>query len=118
MAEQGTTVKGALSRAWNGQERLWKVFWIYGVVVGLVIGFLAGILVLTLFGAEYVPGRIINFVILPYKIWIWVALWRCAFNTNWKILGYVVRVMIALDVIGMTLSVITGSSGIQPRVTG
>jgi hypothetical protein len=90
-------------RAWRGEEKLWKVFWIYLVLAGQVLT------VLTIFG---VLALLPHVNIFPWHaplwvyalcgawgmflfcvgVWSVVALWRCTFNTDRRFWGYAARV--------------------------
>lgn len=89
-----------IKQAWRGQEKLWIVFWIYGVVVGILFQILLGIL-----GAQ---GMLFVglAVYVVYYVWVIVSTWRCAFNVKARSWGYVARVLAILSVIGMVLSVL------------
>lgn len=90
-----------IMRAWSGQERLWKVFWIYGVLFGIIIGIAAAIAGVS----QTIPYIVANII---YGLWLVVAEWRCAFNATWKIWGYVVRVLIVLSIIFIVIGFFTG----------
>lgn len=73
-------------RAWYGQEPLWKVFWGYGV--------LASSIMIGLYALATMQGRILVEQLLlvffaGYTVWILVAVWRCAANSDplWRTLA-------------------------------
>lgn len=75
-------------RAWHGEQPLWKVFWIYGVVTSTTI--------VVIYVAAFYDGRMaLRQVILPcfaaYTAWILVSVWRCASNPKEKIWGALAR---------------------------
>jgi len=82
-----------ISRSWLGTEKLWKVFWLYNVLTGLVVDFIFNKLLL---GNNNQLTALFVALLAPYFIWVFVALWRCAFNSRWPALGYVVRALIVL----------------------
>ena len=86
-----------IKSAWRGEERLWKVWWIWGVVISIV---LTTVLLFVLGDFNY-PTR---FVILPYIIWWLVAAWRCSPNVDTKVWGILAKVFIVLGAIGELLS--------------
>jgi len=89
---------GWIVRSWQGEERLSKVFWLYGMVYGalfqIILGavhFVAVMLLGTIADIPYPALRI------SYFLWITVATWRCSFNVDWKIWGYIVRILMILN---------------------
>ena len=96
---------GWIKRAWRGEERLWKVFWIYGVLMGIVFG-LVGPIARSAFGNI---GFIVALVIqVIYWIWLLVAQWRCAFNAEWQIWSYVVRIFVVISLSAIPLALFGG----------
>jgi hypothetical protein len=67
-------------RAWQGEEPLWKVFWVYGVLasVGLALFYL-----LAMDQKRVVMQQTLLIAIAAYTVWILVAIWRCAENSRW-----------------------------------
>jgi hypothetical protein len=99
--------------AFIGQEKLWKVFWMWGFVGSFAISFLLFLLMML---SEMVSlgsiGRIaVSLIFVAYFIWLAVAIWRCAFNAHWKIWGYVARAFLALQIILMVIAVWKGVTG-------
>jgi len=89
-----------LFKAWRGEERLWKVFWIQHLIGTAVIGLLFSALTIILVNAFHYQIPIIVFkflaviLIVPYGILALCLLWKCAFNVHWKFLGYFCRVYV------------------------
>jgi len=87
---------GFIKRSWRGEEKLSRVFWLY-YVLGEFILFLFLFLIVFLISkvVTSVPPFLIFLIyvipVLGYFIWIFVSLWRCAFNSNWKGWGYLIR---------------------------
>ena len=83
-----------IARAWRGQERLWKVFWLYNFLLGSAV--IAAI--------DAVPAEQVVLVIfilvtaLAWAVWVGVSLWRCAFNSSWRGWGYIARGLVVLSV--------------------
>lgn len=79
-------IAGELRRYWHGQGPLWKLYWIYGVLLSTIGGtaLLAGTvqrtLPLPLLVAALAAG-------LVYTGFILVAIWRSAFNIGGSPLG-------------------------------
>ena len=46
-------------------------------------------------------------IALPVTIFFFVAMWRCAWNTDWPGLGYVSRAFVILSIIGLVYGWIT-----------
>ena len=64
---------------WRGKGALWKVFWLYGVL--LSTGLAAIIATAGLLGWVVLPGLIAMLAGLAvYTGWILVSVWRCAEN--------------------------------------
>lgn len=88
---------GMFKSAWLGEARLWKVFWILGVVLPVGVGLLAAVFVLSVILA---PVAIVLWIALfIYTILWWRMMWRCSFNVNWRGWGYVGRVLVVLSVL-------------------
>jgi hypothetical protein len=77
-------------RAWRGEQPLWKVFWVYGVVT-------SGVLITFYVIAFYIDRIALRQVLLlcfaPYTAWILVSVWRCANNTEERIWGLFARLL-------------------------
>jgi hypothetical protein len=81
----------AETRAWHGEEPLWKVFWVYGVATSVTI--------VALYIVAFYDGRVaLRQLLLPcfatYTAWILVSVWRCAGNTEGKLWGTLARFLI------------------------
>lgn len=72
---------------WRGNGPLWKIFWIYGVVVS--VG-LAVLIATAAFQKEVgLPGLIAMLVgLVAYTIWVVVSIWRCADNIQGRPFGF------------------------------
>ncbi len=87
-----------LSRAWNGDERLSKVFWFYYVPVVAAMQF-AWYLIELQEGPRWIFEGLLAIPEIFYLVWILVSLWRCAFNCQVKLWGYVVRGLVVVHVV-------------------
>lgn len=77
-------------RAWHGQEPLWKVFWIYGVVVSsLVIALYAS----AIYSGHRPLQQVVLVVFAAYTAWILVSVWRCAENVRERFWGLLARLL-------------------------
>lgn len=100
----------------QGQEQLWKVFWGYGVfgtgvalAASLAILFIAtqiALILATEEAAQAAPGIWIGIaaglaIFVPYTLWLWVSLWRCAPNCQTRFWGHLVRCGVVLQAIGV-----------------
>ena len=99
-----------IKTAWQGREKLYKVFWGYFVLLPFLLFFLSA---LTLFFVSflqeafqlsilnnawlYLLSRAIYMsACLFWLIWVTVSVWRSGANTNHLIWGYLSKVSIAL----------------------
>ena len=118
-----------LKKYWNGEEKLWKVFWIWNFFVQIIISTAADIIFfITVFPVVFMVAANKNFdnisftdlllapigffallFSLAYCIWAMVSLWRSAFNSSQKIYGYLARLWVVLAIF---LSVIAPTIGI------
>lgn len=85
-----------ITNAWRGYTSLVKVFWIYNVLAGLTIS-LAAVLLGDLTFLKFILFALLVF---PYSIFLVVATWRCAFNTDYPVFGYIARGYVILAVLG------------------
>lgn len=85
-----------MKRALRGEEMLWKVFWIYGIVFGLV---LAGLRFAVISFSPMASMPLLG-VQLVYLVWISISIWRCAFNVDWHGWGYIARILVVLGILG------------------
>ena len=63
-------------RAWQGEEPLWKVFWVYGVLARQLEP-------VAMDQKRVVMQQTLLIAIAAYTVWILVAIWRCAENSRW-----------------------------------
>jgi hypothetical protein len=117
-----------IKQCWKGEEKLWKVFWIWNILVGfLLTAFIQITIVITVFPAamqialnknlEAVTfpklalaflGIVIFLLSLAYDIWALVSLWRSAFNCTKKVYGYIARGWIVVIIFFAVLVPILG----------
>jgi hypothetical protein len=108
--------KSTMKMAWNGEVRLWKVFWIYIVLNFFLISLLRKVLEEV---EKYVSldnsilwrafVAIFGLLVTVYFIWVSVSLWKCAFNSEWKVWGYVCRVIVVcrgVSFMGIILAIV------------
>ncbi len=111
-----------IKRNWAGEEKLWKVFWVWNFLVINILDVLAIIVIFStlfpvfLFFAGIndtsvtvtyslrfsdiilaIIGFCYTIFVLVYTIWAIVSLWRSAFNSSNKIWGYMARCWIVFQ---------------------
>jgi len=75
----------------RGEERLWKPFWLGGLL-GTPIGIISGI-----FQMLGIIGTIISALLFfVYVIWLQVSVWNCAYNVDWEWWGHLARAWVIL----------------------
>jgi len=100
-------------QSWKGQERLYKLFWVYGFGINLVffiIGVVAGILQAPLILLPFVP------LYVAFIVWLLVAMWRCAHNVSWTGWTYVARAWVLLASTGFVIKIFQITSMIMERL--
>jgi hypothetical protein len=93
-----------LQRAWRGEERLWKVWWLLGTPLAMVNRAIFGLLE-GLAEAEYSVsyGTWLGALVLSsatYFAWCNMA-WGCAKNVDRKIWGHLAKLGIVLGILRM-----------------
>ena len=93
-------IVSTIKSAWIGQQKLWRVFWLYGVALGVVIVFIL---------AQIPSSSPILFLplylfVVGWWFWVSVSLWSCAFNVDWKGWGYASRALVAIPIVSVLLS--------------
>ncbi len=71
-------------RSWRGAEPLWKVFWVYGVLVSSVLGLFYA---LAMYEDRIVLQQVLLACFATYTVWILVSVWRCSDNTEEPLWG-------------------------------
>ncbi|CAG9232798.1 conserved hypothetical protein [Paraburkholderia tropica] len=88
-----------LIKAWRGQERCWKVWWLMGLPYGLVAGFILRACV----QAE-VSTLMLLAVVMLYAagLFLWmVCAWRCAPNVKTSVWTPTSRMLIVLQTVAL-----------------
>ena len=78
-----------VKKSWNGEERLWKVFWLYFFLFGAIYGVLTFII-----GQFYCLPFIPVVFVLMLSLWSMVSIWRCAFNSRNRVWAYLARIWV------------------------
>ncbi len=89
MALSRVLKENLLTRLFRGEEPLWKAFWLFGVVGWVLVFQLATLLSEILHSYD-----IRDATSLVWGIYLSVAVWRCATNTQWRYWGYAARAVI------------------------
>ena len=86
---------------WHGKERLWKAFWLIGILGRILVA--TFVIIFAIIGKSIGLTwsiAILSFLFISiYIIWSFVSIWRCAFNTQNKNWGYVARIFISMDLL-------------------
>lgn len=90
------SIENFVTNGLRGYFHLFSAFWRY-YLVGRLIAFGIAYLLATYLGFI---GWFLGIVIwLPYWLWSFATMWKCAFNSEIPALGYVVRALLYLEVI-------------------
>ena len=99
-------IENFLLSYWNGEQKLWKAFWLMGFVFQIL--FLYFLLVVLYFGVLIGLTWSIKVTIFLlsniYQIWILVSIWNCAYNVRNKTWGHLSRSIVILNVIFIILT--------------
>ena len=113
-------------KCWHGEEKLYIVFWVWGVLVGTFISFVMEFL---WWPYGFVPLQNIRFgksfesigyfnlflllvilvlgiICLLYWIWVIISIWRCSWNVKNKKWGWAARIVVSLAVVLNFVSII------------
>ena len=74
----------------RGEGRLWKVFWLYGVVGSWVL-FAIFMSAMQSFGITWPLMILSGIIMLPYSVWILASVWQCAPNAGSDLWGNLAR---------------------------
>jgi len=84
----------------KGTNRLWHVFWLHNFLLGGLVTALVDPIVNT-------ENAILIFSFLAlagvWYLWVVVGLWQCAFNTKYRFLGYLSRIISVACVVGVAI---------------
>ncbi len=92
-----------IQAAWKGNIPLVRAFWAYYFIGQIFIAVMLGAIgaLLDSIGLWYVTVGLVVLVVLPYVIWSSWSVWTCAFNVKRRPWGYVARLVIVINVIGI-----------------
>jgi len=80
-----------IEKSWEGDEKLWKVFWLYNWLLTIAIGVI-GQFAVNSFGYAGVIAAYTMFTL--WYAWFVISTWRCAFNVSWQGWGYIARAFV------------------------
>jgi hypothetical protein len=89
-------------RFWRGDERLWKTYWLAGVLGSNIIGGLTGLAV----GLGFIPAIVGLVVMFIYFVWAAVSIWTSAPNCDWKPWGYIARAVVVVGFLVMIAKIL------------
>ncbi|MGE5493324.1 MAG: hypothetical protein ACM31P_18855 [Actinomycetota bacterium] len=117
-------VRTILSRAWQGQLRLWQAFWFLYLPVPLALASGVSAFYVAL-ASSYTVRRsfLLQFVAYPL-LWalsyvsfiaLSIVVWRCSVNTNRRIWTYAARGMVIVSAVGPVIELLVYLSRLFPR---
>jgi hypothetical protein len=85
-------------QVFKGRQRLSVVFWLYLIIGGTMVVLAPELFAESLYGLGLPLWAFITYAILEgfYLLFVHFALWTCAFNTKYKILGYASRLYVCV----------------------
>ena len=90
----------SLRAYWEGRASLASAFGLVGIIGSFVIGLVVALVISFAetqgWAILYRIADILNFV---YLVFVSVSIWRCAWNTSWKVWGYIARSIVIINVI-------------------
>lgn len=100
-----------IRNVWFGKEKLWKVFWLYKILLGTLFS----VALESKIKGEYIKELsegIYSVIFLPlfivFNVWVLKGLYACRYNLNNKT-GYIPKIIpffIAVNVIFLTFSIV------------
>jgi hypothetical protein len=84
--------KSFIVKYWQGEEKLWKAFWVVGV--GLTVIIRTAIYLASTKGAPLIWWVTASAVVLVLQVWWAVSVWRCAHNASQKLWSQLARIMV------------------------
>ncbi len=86
-------------RAWQGEERLWKVWWLVGVPFVLIANFLS--IATQRFVGDSLLLTVESIVFVVVNVVLLSVAWRCAPNVDNKMWTLIARIVIVLGLVRM-----------------
>lgn len=91
----------------QGRQRLWVVFWLYWLLAPILIEH--GIALLRLAPETQIRATLAATGL--YAVYTCLSLWRCAFNTDFRWLGYGARAVAALNLLLAPVALYLAATG-------
>jgi hypothetical protein len=101
----------SLKGVWRGKEKLWKVFWLYTVVLPLASYLIFIALPLKLYGTPIVTYSYFFVGWSLFNSLLLVPMWRCAANTRWWVWTRLARINVLI--IAAQICLFIGSGGLS-----
>lgn len=92
---------------WRGKQRLWIVFWLYWLLGQLAIENAVHLLV----AEQDTAIRATLFANGLYSIYSSLSLWRCAWNADYRWLGYPARALALLNLVAAPIALYLAVTG-------
>ena len=112
-------MKKYLKKCLNGEEKLWKVFWLLNFLGGFIVSLLVTLAVFQFLATPileithnnkdlsfllmHIPSILLGVTGLLFGIWYeivaLISLWKCSWNCKHKIWGYLARCFIFVSLI-------------------
>ena len=91
---------------WNGEQKLWKAFWLLGFIFQILFFYFLLLLLYvgTLLKLTWSIKITIFLLSNIYTVWILVSIWNCAYNVKNKIWGNISRIIVIFNVIFLFLT--------------
>lgn len=104
-----------IGKYWDGKERLWKAFWLFGVLGGAILSVIQNLIG----AASPEAASIFGILVVVYSIWNVVSIWRCAYNVNHHWLGHLARAAIIIQMLAFVFAVgmIVGGFQVPGQIT-
>ncbi len=99
---------------WRGQQRLLSAFWgvgmlgtVFAVFVTLTVGLVVGSTTLGL--GHLPPWTPLAVIWVPYLVFAWVSVWRCAPNADTRLWGYLAQGAVVVYVLAVARVVVSAA---------
>ena len=104
--EEGKDSTRSLRAFWEGRASLADAFGLLAIIGGLVIGLVIGIVISFAETQGWAILYIISGILyIVFIVFVCVSIWRCAWNTSWKVWGYLARSIVIISVIQLVVGI-------------
>lgn len=80
---------------WEGKASLASAYWLVGVLGSAVFSVFFKLAAHP--AAHSIAGLLIFIAYCPYAIFALVSIWRCAWNSSWRVWGYIARALVVVN---------------------